>query len=205
MYSSLKLVKVLAYGWEYFPNGLDKGFTISKGYFSIDTDTGIFQIVEDGKTKRPGVLLQNVIVQDLTTDMVERSYTSLANLQNDLFILKNPLSGYFNITGVQTVTGSAVDNTDPYNPVINVTGVGIDPVARLGELKLKFKGYRYLGPTAVLNTGTDIEVGDYVFGIGSNPDEYWNLARCIDLSDSQPQNRANYEPLEFGEVSQINI
>lgn len=91
MYSSLKIVRKLGFAWMYYPNALLTGFAISKGYITYDDVTGLVQIVEQGKTKRPEVLFTNITVVDEFTGGVETSFNTFAELLQYLVVLNNSL------------------------------------------------------------------------------------------------------------------
>jgi hypothetical protein len=91
MYSSLKIVRKLGFAWMYYPNALLTGFAISKGYITYDDITGLVQIVEQGKTKRPEVLFTNITVVDEFTGGVETSFNTFAELLQYLVVLNNSL------------------------------------------------------------------------------------------------------------------
>lgn len=111
-YTSLKIVKILPYAWVYYPNGSNLGFSISKGYFSSDASTNIFQIVEDGKVKRPGVSLENISVVDETITGPTEYFSSFEELHNRLAILGCPLTANLSInTAVSTTSVSHIVTT----------------------------------------------------------------------------------------------
>lgn len=92
MYSSLKIVRKLSYAWMYYPNGLDTGFSISKGYITGDEVTSLLQIIEQGKTKRPEVYLEDVTVIDEFTGGSEITFATFYELEQYLVLLNNPLT-----------------------------------------------------------------------------------------------------------------
>lgn len=126
-YSKLELVKVLPYGWIYYPNNYSVGFTISKGYFTGDEATNVFQIVEDGKSKRPSVLLQNIVVRDESTGGADQTFSSFAELSDRLVFLGCPLavSQSSSSSGISEVTGTPGE--------IEVTSAGSTRIIRIDE------------------------------------------------------------------------
>lgn len=112
--------------FSHFPSNLPR-FEISDFY--IDIDNGDFQIKELNGGKRQSYSWDNVSIRDDSsgsTGPVE-NFSSISALVNRLIQLKYP--AYWKLgsggnTGVQTVSGNAVDNTDPQNPVINIPTSG---------------------------------------------------------------------------------
>ncbi|MFY7957197.1 MAG: hypothetical protein ACOVNT_03725, partial [Flavobacterium macrobrachii] len=80
--------------------------------------------------------------------------------------------------GVQTVTGSAVDNTDPLNPVINTTGGGGTPTLQevLDNNHDLVDGNNFQGTGAGLNnTGTEVNA----FGISAAENNIGNFVNAL--------------------------
>lgn len=105
MYTSLLIVKKQAFAWMYYPNGLTTGFAVSKGYITGDEVTGLMQIVEQGKTKRPEVLITNIIVRDEFSGGANLTFTNFADLQQQLVLMGNPLM-------VETIGGTTLNPED---------------------------------------------------------------------------------------------
>ena len=91
-YTSLKIVKKSEYSWVYYPNNNATGFLISKGYFTGDELSGLFQIVEQGKTKRPAVNILDITLQDESNNGGVISFTQLSTLLEFLTFMGNPLT-----------------------------------------------------------------------------------------------------------------
>lgn len=131
IYNSLKLVKILPFSWAYYPDGQSTGFFLSKGYCTGDERNMLFQIVEDGKSKRPSVLLSNVTVEDKVTGGAELSYTSFPELFNKLARLNCPL--VTNQINVDAVAG--IENFD-LSEFSNSSG---DKFIRQSDLHKRFR------------------------------------------------------------------
>lgn len=146
MYTSLKIVRKLSYAWMYYPNGLTTGFAISKGYITGDEVTGLLQIVEQGKTKRPEVFLTDVIVEDEYAGGGEISFTNFYDLQQYLVLLNNPL--------VVELVGGDFDGSNDNNKFVLKPGFSI-----LGNIIMvnangvwKIGGVTYTNPVAIPKT-----------------------------------------------------
>lgn len=142
MYTSLLIVKKLSYAWMYYPNSLTTGFAISKGYFSADEATNLFQIVEQGKTKRPEVLLQNITVKDEFSGGATLSFSNFTDLQQQLVIMGCPLS-------VDLIGGGVINPEDNvflvkpgYTAALNVITIKKDWIWKL-------LGVTYTNPAAI--------------------------------------------------------
>lgn len=146
MYTSLKIVKKLEFAWMYYPNGLTTGFAISKGYITGDDVTGLLQIVEQGKTKRPDVLLSTVTVLDEYGGGTEKTFATFAELQEELVLLNNPL--------MQTENGGDYDS--------EIAALD-DRVSDLESLPL--------GSSITSQTGFTVVDTEFTF----NPNWTWNI------------------------------
>lgn len=100
--------------------------------FFINMDNGDIQIKELNGAKRLSyydngnlvpITFAEVTIRDDMAATPVYSPTSLIDMVNYLIARKYPAYYKFG-SGVQSVTGSAVDNTDPANPIINLTGGG---------------------------------------------------------------------------------
>lgn len=114
-YTSLKIVRILKYAWLYYPNASEKCFAISKGYMTYDENDNKILIVEDGRSHRPKVLLNNVTLHDLYMGESEISFTNVEQLFNTLTLKGNPL--FVNV--IQTGSGGSqdIDQTLANGPV----------------------------------------------------------------------------------------
>ena len=145
MYTSLLIVKKLSHAWMYYPNGLSTGFAISKGYLTGDEVTGLVQIIEQGKTKRPEVLLTDIIVQDDFSGGVTMTFTSFADLQQQLTLMGNPLM-------VDTIGGTTLNPAD--NRFVSKPGFTVygNEITILPNWIWKLVGITYTNPLSVLFT-----------------------------------------------------
>ena len=152
MYTSLKIVKKLSFAWIYYPNGLSTGFAVSKGYFTADEATGLFQIVEQGKTKRPEVLLENIVVQDESAGGPELVFSSLVDLQQKLSELGNPLMNVVSTNSGQLTNDEleAVQNSN--DPSATNPFVTLDDISSiLPDVLLESTGYTLVGQDLTFN------------------------------------------------------
>lgn len=159
MYTSLRIVKTQPYAWIYYPNGLSTGFAVSKGYFTSEEETGLFQIVEQGKTKRPAVHIGNITLEDVSTGGPVLYFSSLSDLQQKLTELGNPLtqSPSSNIlTGDEILAIQNSNNPSNANPFVT-----IDDMTELGVLE----------DCVLVSTGYTITSTDITF----NPGWVWRI------------------------------
>lgn len=91
-YTSLRIVRDLENSWLYYPNGLATYFGISKGYFTFESSSNLLQIVEDGRSLRPKVLLSSIIFEDVYMSEAPITFTSYSTFQNVLTSKGCPLS-----------------------------------------------------------------------------------------------------------------
>jgi hypothetical protein len=165
MYTSLKIVKKLVYAWMYYPNGLSTGFTISKGYITGDEFTGLLQIVEQGKTKRPEVNILNVTIQDEYSGGSEMSFSNFADLQQQLVYLDNPLVQQPGGGISEGGSGAVYNNDFTYNGgsqefEITIPNIIVKNVFR-GRVRLFKNEYSYVGNKVTIFYDV-LEIGEVI-------------------------------------------
>lgn len=152
MYTSLKIVKKQPFAWIYYPNGLSTGFAVSKGYFTADEATRLFQIVEQGKTKRPDVFLENITLQDESAGGPLLTFATLADLQQKLSELGNPLmnpipDSQFTSDQVDAIQAANTPSaSNPFATMEDISGFAQDEI-------LISTGYTLVGQDITFNAG----------------------------------------------------
>lgn len=145
-YTSLKIVREAQFSWVYYPNGGTAGFGVSKGYFSWEDSTGKLQIVENGKSLRPKVALENISFEDqyLGTPIVY--FTNFTNFQNLMTLKGCPLS-------VDVVSNTEIA-LPLYNRFNQVTGFSIvdNDLTINANWKWTIEGDLNTNPTSLLYT-----------------------------------------------------
>ena len=108
--------------WSHFFSTLGE---LEESRFYVTIFNGMFQIKEENGGVIEAVLFSNITVRDDSSGGTLYVITSIPQLQALLIALKYPAYvPLVNTNGVLSVTGTAVDNTDPQNPIINSTGGG---------------------------------------------------------------------------------
>lgn len=105
--------------FQHYRNLSVNDFVISDFYWEVDEDD-YFRMTKLAGAQLYPYQFQNVSIQ-VDTGAIE-FYTSKSAFVARLFEINYPNQYPISTTGVQSVTGTAVDNTDPANPIINSTG-----------------------------------------------------------------------------------
>jgi hypothetical protein len=128
----LKIIKLAEGVWKH-NSDLDGDFALTRLYAKMEF--GQFLIVEAYGAKRRKYAINEIEVYDIGG--VAETFANFDDLQIRLKALN--YIGYdasFSSSGVESVTGDSVDNTDPLNPIVNAVPLSgtVNPIS--GELQI---------------------------------------------------------------------